>query len=195
VAQTGRHAVAATPRVRLVGMAAATIRLTRYAVFALVSMALVAVVVGKFALHLGIAPVLTGSMRPTFAPGDAVVTRVVPVSEVHPGTIAVFVPPGESAPFAHRVMTVSPSAKGPIVTTKGDANPQPDAWRAVLHSPRVSVVVTHLPKFGYVLVAVHQRRWRAALIGLIGLVMTFMATRSVVSGSSPSPRVAQGARL
>ena len=154
---------------------------------------LVAVVAGRVFLHLGLAPVLSGSMRPTFAPGDAVLTRLVDVRSSRPGAIAVFVPPGEPAPFAHRVVSVTGDASAPVITTKGDANPAPDSWHARLPGPRVPIVVARLPKAGYLLVAVRDRRWRAVLLGLIGLSLTFYATRRALVPArlqqDPSPPV------
>src|SRR5947199_7248243 len=63
--------------------------------------------VSALVFHVRVSPVLTGSMRPTYAPGDVIVTRQVNVLSLRPGDIAVFVPPGESAAFAHRVTSVS----------------------------------------------------------------------------------------
>src|SRR4051794_6710398 len=97
---------------------------------------------GKLVLHLGLAPVLTSSMRPSFAPGDAVVTRPVPVSRLRPGMVVVFVPPGHSSAYAHRIVAVDGPPSRPVLTTKGDANPAADHWRATLSGPTVPQVVT-----------------------------------------------------
>src|SRR3954470_15892571 len=63
--------------------------------------------IAALAFHVRVSPVLTGSMRPAYAPGDVIITRVVDVHSLRPGDIAVFVPPGESAAFAHRVTSVT----------------------------------------------------------------------------------------
>jgi signal peptidase I len=148
--------------------------------------------VGGLVFHLGLSPVLSGSMRPAFSPGDAVLTRAVPVSSLRPGQIAVFVPPKENAPYAHRVVTVAGSPAGPVITTKGDANPAADPWHAALTSPTVPVVVLAVPYLGRALVVVHQPWTRAALIALLGLSFTFVGTRALLRPATPSRTVRYG---
>jgi signal peptidase len=194
MATHGRHSVRRRGAVAaLTTTAMVSLRVGRsLLLFGLLSL-LATFALGKGFLHLGMSPVLTGSMRPTFGPGDAVVTRMVPTSHLRPGDIAVIVPPGAHTPFAHRIRTVSQTAKGLVVTTKGDANPAPDAWRDLLTQSRVPVVVTHVPKFGYLLVAIREREWRALLIALLGLFITFLATRQILAAPS-RPHLAHGAR-
>lgn len=144
--------------------------------------------VGGFVFHLGLSPVLTGSMTPTFRAGDALITRPVPVSSLRPGDVAVFVPPGESAPYAHRITSVTPTADGGVVvTTWGDANPAPDAWHATLNGPQVSRVVTTVPDVGRVMVAVSSPLARALAIAVIGLLLTGIGTQSLLR--TPSTRL------
>jgi signal peptidase I len=175
-------------------VAGVTFRIARIVVTAALMLLMVGFIAGRMWLHVGLSPVLTGSMRPTFAPGDAVVTRTVPTSSLRVGQIAVIVPPGQSAPFALRLTSVHQTGAGVAVTTTGDANPQPDAWHVVISQPQVAVVVTHLPKVGYLLNSVHDPRWRSALLALIGLLTTFLATRTVLAASPAKPRAAQSAR-
>lgn len=122
-------------------------------------------------------PVLTGSMRPTYGPGDAVVTRPVPVGAVHPGMIVVVTPPGQSAPYAHRVVAVRHAGGEPVISTKGDANPVADAWQTDLAGPRVAEVVGVVPRAGWVLVAVHRAGAVAGLLVLIGTCSTGLGLR------------------
>jgi signal peptidase I len=147
-----------------------------------------AVSVGVFWLHLGIRPVLTGSMRPTYGPGWAIVTRPIPVSSVRPGDIIVFSPPGMTVQFAHRVMTVSGSPSHPIVTTKGDANRSPDPWHARLEGRTVPEVVTEVPWVGNLMVAVKQQWARVLLIAIVGLGTCCMGTRAILG--KPSSKIA-----
>jgi hypothetical protein len=67
-------------------------------------------------------------MKPAYGPGDAIITREVDVRSIAVGQIALFVPPGETAEYAHRVTTVTGDRVRPTVTTKGDANPVAAAW-------------------------------------------------------------------
>ena len=145
-----------------------------------VALGVVAFAVGGLVFHLGLSPVLSGSMRPAFSPGDAVLTRAVPVASLHPGQVAVFVPPKESAPFAHRVVTVTGSPAHPVITTKGDANPAVDPWHAALATSTVPVVVLSVPYLGRALVLVHDPRVRSALIAVLGLAFTFVGTRALL---------------
>ena len=136
-----------------------------------------------FFLGYRVSPVLTGSMTPTFRPGDAVVTRPVAVEALQPGMIPVIVPPGEAGPFAHRIVTVATGAHGLVVTTKGDANPAADPWRAGITARRVPVVVGTVPALGRVLVWIHGRALRAVLLCLVGLLVTGMGTRVAMFGT------------
>lgn len=189
----GRHAAAPAEVSAAAFVVAVGRRAVRIGATAVLLLLFTGFIAGRLVLHLGMSPVLTGSMRPTFAPGDAVVTRMVATSQLRPGQIALIVPPGETAPYAHRLQTVTSTAKGITVTTKGDANPQPDAWHTLLTEPQVPVVVTHVPKLGYALNAVHDPRWRSALLAALGLLITFLATRTVLAASPKKPRVAHDA--
>lgn len=177
----GRHAAvrrsSAAPKVRRLARALGT--LTIVCVVAGIG-------VGKLAFHVGLSPVLTGSMRPTFAPGDALVTRPVPVTQLHPGMVVVFVPPGHADAYAHRIVSLGGTPTRPVITTKGDANPAPDRWRVTLSTPTVQYVVGSVPKAGQALVWLHEPRWRAGVIGVLGLLMTTLLTRSVLR-TTPAP--------
>ncbi len=153
--------------------------LTRVAsLWALVLLAGVASLVVVF--HLAATPVLTGSMRPTYSPGDVIITQQVPLTELHPGQIAVFTPPGETAPFAHRLTSVAGDPQHPVVTTRGDANPAPDPWHARLGGPAVPVVVGVLPAAGRVVLLVSGRQGHALVVALAGLILTAATTRHVL---------------
>lgn len=80
-------------------------------------------------------PVLTGSMAPALPTGSLVLTTPVGVEQVRPGMVLAFRPP---APYdaagravLHRVESLTPGRPA-TVTTRGDANPTPDAWRLAL---------------------------------------------------------------
>jgi signal peptidase len=182
VAHRPRHAAPARPSrsVDARALAGRLARGLRRAVAAALLLLLLGVAATIWLLHLGLSPVLTASMRPTYAPGDAVLTRTIPVSSLRPGDIAVFVPPGEAAPFAHRVVSITGDPHHPVIRTKGDANPAPDSWHATLPGPNVRVVVWSVPKIGYPLTWVKTREARAALIGVVGLLLTLTATRTAL---------------
>jgi signal peptidase I len=142
--------------------------------------------VAALAFHVRVSPVLTGSMRPTYAPGDVIITRPVNVHSLRPGDIAVFVPPGESAAFAHRLASVSTHDGHVVVTTKGDANPAPDPWHAKLDGSTVPKVVGTLPAIGRPLTWIHTRWLHASAIGCLGLLFTIVGTVQILR--TPSRR-------
>ena len=111
-----------------------------------------AVAVAVLIFHVEVRPVLTGSMVPTYGPGALLVTRPVAVTDLHKGMIVLFVPPGEHAEFAHRIVSVSGSRTRPTITTKGDANKAADPWHAQLTSPTVPEVVGTVPWLGRLMV-------------------------------------------
>jgi signal peptidase I len=151
----------------------------------LAALVMVAVAIGVVWLHVGIKPVLSGSMRPTFVPGSVIVTRTIPTTKVRPGDVILFTPPGETSPFAHRVMSVSGPANHPIITTKGDANPVADPWKAQIVTPQVSEVIGSVAGVGRLVVAIHGTGPRLLLIALSGLIFCVVGTRSIL-GPRPS---------
>jgi signal peptidase len=154
---------------------------------ALLGIAMAASAVSVFWFHLAVHPILSGSMRPTFGPGWMIITKPIPVSQVRPGEILLFKPPGSSASFAHRVIQVEGSPNHPIIQTKGDANPVADPWRAQLKGTSAYQVVAEVPKVGW-LFAGGARMWlRASLIGLVGVAVTVGGARSLLGGSA-APR-------
>lgn len=88
--------------------------------------------------------VKTGSMRPTYYPGDLVIAVNPDIVKPSVGSVVVATPKvaGEELPaIAHRVIAIEPNGN---YKTKGDYNPQPDAWQ---DSPSdiQKVVIAHVP--------------------------------------------------
>ena len=74
--------------------------------------------------------VLSGSMRPAFAPGDMVVVTPEPVSTVRVGQVISYrIPVGDHHVQSHRVIAVLRRDGRVSVRTKGDANATGDAPR------------------------------------------------------------------
>jgi len=145
-----------------------------------------------FFFHLSVGPVLTGSMRPTFGPGDAVISRTIPVRDIKKGMIVIFVPPGHSASFAHRVLTVSGPTGDRVITTKGDANPAADPWHACIAAPEIQQVVGSVPGLGNVMIAMHGGALRILLLGSAGLFIAVTGARAILR--TPRRPVAAPAR-
>ncbi len=93
-------------------------------------------------LAIGIAPhfglyetttVLSGSMRPTFGPGDLLVLRPEPLASVRVGQVITYaIPVGDHHIESHRVISVRHRGGWTTVQTRGDANTAADPWTAVL---------------------------------------------------------------
>jgi signal peptidase len=154
----------------------------------LVALALSAVVaLSVVTFHLGVRAVLTGSMRPDYGPGAILLTERVPTSSIRPGMIVLFVPPGETSEFAHRIVSVSGPADAPIITTKGDANKTADPWHAQLTTPTVNRVIGSLPQLGRVLIALRgSGQILLAVVG--GLLAAFGCARWALSPQRPPGR-------
>ncbi len=151
------------------------------------ALAMLGVAFSVVVLHVSVSPVLTGSMSPTFDPGAAVLTRPVPRSAVQPGDVLVFRPPGHLDSYAHRVVTVSTHDGVPVITTRGDANPSDDPWRAELIEPTAQHVLFAVPHLGRAIVALHQPRTRPIALALAGLVFTLIGVRAVLSSTGKAP--------
>lgn len=156
------------------------------------SLAMTATAASVFLLHLGIRPVLSGSMRPAYGPGWAIVTRQVPVADVRKGDIVVFTPPGLSSPFAHRVVSVSGPLDHPVITTKGDANSAPDPWHARLDGSTVPEVVAAVPWVGGLMSDLESGNLRLLLTVVAGLALCFAGTRFILRGGGEVPAEAAG---
>ena len=159
-------------------------RLLRWLPSALLITALVALAVG-YLLHFGASTVLSQSMSPTFQRGDLVVTRLVAATDLRVGDVPAIVPPGGTTPFVHRITAIHTGTGAPTVSTKGDANPAPDAGFERLTTTRVPVVVAVLPRLGWPGLFIHGRRARSLLITLIGLTSTAIAVGMVLHVPAP----------
>jgi signal peptidase I len=141
-----------------------------------------------FFMHLSIQPVLTGSMRPTYGPGWAVISRSIPVNSIRPGMVVIFVPLGQAVSYAHRVVTVTGSPNDPVLTTKGDANPGPDAWHARIKAKSIQEVIWAVPGVGHLMVDAQEPVMTAILISLAGLFVAITGAKSTLRPRSPHPQ-------
>jgi signal peptidase len=100
--------------------------------------------------------VLSGSMRPTFSPGDLILVRPQPLDDVRVGQVLSFrVPVGAHQVQTHRVIELVRGGAHPIVRTQGDANTRPDPYTAELHGEIVWRQTAVIPYAGY---AIHTLR-------------------------------------
>jgi signal peptidase I len=150
----------------------------------------VALALGGTAAHVllgfGASLVLSDSMAPTFSRGDLVVTRLVVVEAIQVGDVPALVPPDHTDTYVHRIATRTRTVDGGVViTTRGDANPAPDAWTALLDGgERVPVVVAQLPAPAVLTRLAADPLLRIAGIALLGLFATALAAREVLVPST-----------
>ena len=94
--------------------------------------------------------VLSGSMVPTFAPGDVVVVEPEPLAAVRVGQVLSYrIPIGDHHVETHRVVRVVRGGAHPVVVTRGDANAAEDPWQARLGGATAWRVTHVIPKAGY----------------------------------------------
>ncbi|TXR51248.1 signal peptidase I, partial [Quadrisphaera setariae] len=102
-------------------------------------------------------PVLSGSMTPYAAQGALVVTEPVAPQAVQTGDVVAFVPPAPFArgnhPVMHRVAALEQVQGAAVMTTRGDANPQPDPWRIALGGADLGRAVLVVPWAGWAVMA------------------------------------------
>lgn len=112
--------------------------------------------------------VLSGSMEPKMSPGDAVIVREVPASEIQQRDIITFQRAGSETPTTHRVIEVQQTDDGTAYVTKGDANEERD--RGTVSQDRViGEVILVIPFIGYVI------QFANTQLGFLALVLTPMA--------------------
>lgn len=143
-------------------------------------LALVAVVVVPRAVDGAALTVLTGSMEPTFSPGDVVVIRGVDdaAREVQIGDAVTFQPVSDDpALVTHRVVGKSFSSSGTTFTTRGDANGADDD--PIAPAQIKGKVMFSVPWVGHVSLWLGEHRGLAVTGAAVALLAyaTFMILR------------------
>jgi signal peptidase I len=91
--------------------------------------------------------IATGSMVPTFHPGEFVVIEHVAPAAIHVGTIIAFSVSCLPSPTVHRVIRIVSTAPNWVYQTKGDANPVQDPC-TVPYSHVLGAVAFYVPYLG-----------------------------------------------
>jgi signal peptidase I len=122
---------------------------------------------------LHVTPVLSGSMRPTFNPGDALLTQRVPVTSLHVGDVIEFTVPAKygGGLKVHRIVQIKRVGSSAVVHTFGDANGAQDPWQEAL-SGKAYRMRAVLPYVGWIVdfKAVNGFLWLMAAVLVLGLV-------------------------
>ena len=120
--------------------------------------------------------VLSGSMRPTFNPGDLIIVRPMPVENVRVGDVISYaVPVGTHQVETHRVIRVIHGGANPVIQTQGDANNWHDPWTAKLQGTTAWHLSVVIPYAGYAINALRSRTVHLAAVVvtplLVGLLL------------------------
>jgi signal peptidase len=139
---------------------------------------------------IGAAPlaVLSGSMEPTYSPGDLVIAQPVDVQSLNPGDVITFQPnSGDPALVTHRIIGFS-FGDGEIseVITQGDANGASD--KPLVPGQVMGKVLYSLPYLGFVSVTLSSFgvAWLLPIIG--GIVVLGSVVAFIRIARAPAPR-------
>jgi signal peptidase len=143
-----------------------------------------AVAVGMGVLpHLGLyrtLTVLSGSMVPTFRPGDIIIVRPEPMRDLRVGQVITYqVPVGARQVETHRVIRIvrGRGTDHPVIQTQGDANSAADPWTAQLDGTTVWRLEAVVPKAGYALNALRGRFFHLFSILVVPVLLAAVALR------------------
>jgi signal peptidase I len=145
-------------------------------------------------LGVGVSPVLTSSMVPWVGPGDVIITKAAPATEVRTGDVIAAQQPDSMTAFAHRIVDVA-SVSGLLrMTTKGDANPTADVDPVMVSSSaQVQKAVGHVKWIGYPLAFLSspqgQQLALTLLVGANALALIVFAVGRRPRTRSPSRAV------
>jgi signal peptidase len=133
--------------------------------------------------------VLSGSMRPTFGPGDLVVVTPEPVRNVHVGQVLSYhIPTGDKHVQTHRVVRVLRAGAHPIVRTKGDANEAADPWTAKLDGSTAWQVRFSVPKLGWLIVWLRGPTLRLLTVFVAPLLFALLGLWRIWGGGGGGER-------
>lgn len=130
-----------------------------------------------------------GSMSGTFEKGSLAFEKQVPVADLAVGDVITYLPPpdsGVSTLVTHRITAIEPGSTGAgVITTQGDANPDPDPWEFSLTSATQPVVVQTVPLLGHVFIALANPQVRMVVIGLPAALIALLALRDLLIAVRP----------
>jgi signal peptidase len=117
---------------------------------------------------IGVNPILTGSMRPYIQPGDVLITKLTPITDVKVGDIIALVSQETGVFYTHRVVEIRDQSGLLRLVTKGDANGAADlAPYLASPSDEVPRSIGRIIWIGYPLVYLTSIQGRQASLSLI----------------------------
>ena len=136
--------------------------------------------------------VLSGSMRPTFDPGDLVLVRPEPIRDVKVGQVISYsVPVGLHQVETHRVIRILKGGAHPVIQTQGDANNWRDPWTAKLQGQTAWRLSFVIPYGGYAINALRSRTAHLATVVVAPLLVCLLLLAQLWGISLPSVRGAR----
>lgn len=131
-----------------------------------------------------------GSMSGSIERGSVAFEKPVPVEDLAVGDVITYLPPADSGVgtlVTHRITDVAPGEGGTtVLSTQGDANPDPDPWTFSLTQGSQPVVEHAVPYVGYVFVALADPQVRRVAIGGPAAVIALLSLRDLVGALRPS---------
>lgn len=131
--------------------------------------------------------VLTGSMEPTYHPGDMVISA--PKDRYAVGDVVTFQPvSNDPTLITHRIVAVRTTADGNEYVTRGDANTADD--KPIVADQVMGSVRYHVPKVGYLSMALGQHK--QTIITAAGVLLLGYGVASIISTKLTKKRKQQG---
>ncbi|MET8855845.1 MULTISPECIES: signal peptidase I [unclassified Streptomyces] len=116
--------------------------------------------------------VLSGSMEPKLPTGSVVIAQRAPVTSLKVGDIVIFHRPDEpERQVVHRIVKITPSADGPVLETKGDANRTQDPWHVRPEGDTAWIVRHDVPYIGYVTTSIRTETGFRVLLGAAAVLI------------------------
>jgi signal peptidase I len=180
VAEEGTPRASAHPGLNFATMAR---RLRTFVAYVLLLAVLGAAGVCAFALVQGtwvVTPILSGSMRPGFAVGGAVISQRVAIDNLAVRDVIVFSDPNKpSEQIVHRIVRITKNSSGQLLfNTQGDANTVRDPWTITIRGNTVYRARWSVPLLGYVANS-YQNHRGDYLLGA-GIVLILIAVTTVL---------------
>lgn len=184
--QTTVQTTEATTRTRAAALSAAVVSVVTWVLVVLLLAAGVALAVVPKLLDGAALTVLTGSMVPTYEPGDVVVVRGVddPATQVDVGDVVTFQPVSDDPTLVtHRVVERVFTSQGELLVTRGDANSADDA--PIVPEQVKAVVVYSVPWVGHVLL--HLGEQRSTVVVVVATALFLYAAVMILRPSRTDP--------
>jgi signal peptidase I len=153
--------------------------------------ALATVTVGPRLGLFQVETVLSGSMEPTFRPGDLLVVVPERLTDIRAGQVLSFHAPTPGHRVeTHRVVRVINPGPHPVIITKGDANSAPDPWHASLHGTTAWRMVGVVPYAGAAIRTLRQPWIHVVAVLLVPLLLAAAALHSIWRPEKPEEETA-----